>query len=92
MRSRKRTERQQLLMKSSFTYPRGKRRSSSKASASDSRDCNIFLSSGGRTTIGRSSVSTEVGLGVSKGFNADLGREVLAFVGIVLGTSREEVV
>ncbi|GBM44057.1 hypothetical protein AVEN_223179-1 [Araneus ventricosus] len=42
------------------------------ASASDSRDCNILLSNGGRTAIGRSSVSTEVGLGVSKGFNAYL--------------------
>ncbi|GBO07778.1 hypothetical protein AVEN_269149-1 [Araneus ventricosus] len=62
------------------------------ASASDSRVCNTLLSSGGRTAIGRSAVSTEVGLGVSKGFNADLGREVLSLVGIVLGTSREEVV
>ncbi|GBO20859.1 hypothetical protein AVEN_172061-1 [Araneus ventricosus] len=61
-------------------------------SGSDSRDCNILLSNGGRTAIGRSSVSTEVGLEVSKGFNADLGREVLSLGGIVLGTSREEVV
>ncbi|GBN11555.1 hypothetical protein AVEN_246253-1 [Araneus ventricosus] len=54
------------------------------ASASDSRDCKTVFSNGGRTAIGRNSVSTEVGLEVSKGFNADLGREVLSLVGIVL--------
>ncbi|GBM74355.1 hypothetical protein AVEN_206422-1 [Araneus ventricosus] len=41
------------------------------ASASDSRDCNILFSNGGRTAIGKSSMSTEVGLVVSKRFNAD---------------------
>ncbi|GBM66005.1 hypothetical protein AVEN_152205-1 [Araneus ventricosus] len=35
------------------------------ASASDSRDCKSAFSNGGRTAIGRSSVSTEVGLGVA---------------------------
>ncbi|GBM11787.1 hypothetical protein AVEN_22917-1 [Araneus ventricosus] len=41
------------------------------ASASDSRDCKSIFSNGGRTAIGRSSVSTEIGLVVGKGFNAD---------------------
>ncbi|GBN06245.1 hypothetical protein AVEN_105370-1 [Araneus ventricosus] len=41
------------------------------ASTSDSRGCKILFSNRGRTSIGRSSVSTEVGLVVSKGFNTD---------------------
>ncbi|GBM80662.1 hypothetical protein AVEN_87568-1 [Araneus ventricosus] len=41
------------------------------ASASDSRDCKMLFSNGGRTAIGKSSMSTEVGLVVGKGFNAD---------------------
>ncbi|GBN17205.1 hypothetical protein AVEN_87586-1 [Araneus ventricosus] len=41
------------------------------ASASDSRDYKSIFSNGGRTAIGRSTVSTEVGLVVAKGFNAD---------------------
>ncbi|GBN58477.1 hypothetical protein AVEN_187355-1 [Araneus ventricosus] len=41
------------------------------ASASNSRDCKILFSNGGRTAIGKSSMSTEVGLVVGKGFNAD---------------------
>ncbi|GBN55125.1 hypothetical protein AVEN_10524-1 [Araneus ventricosus] len=41
------------------------------ASASDSRDCKTVFSNGGRTAIGRSSVSTEVGLGVAKCFDTD---------------------
>ncbi|GBM61002.1 hypothetical protein AVEN_264344-1 [Araneus ventricosus] len=43
----------------------------SKASSTDSRDCKTVFSNGGRTAIGRSSVSTEVGLGVAKGFDTD---------------------
>ncbi|GBL80541.1 hypothetical protein AVEN_61803-1 [Araneus ventricosus] len=41
------------------------------ASASDSRDCKILFSNGGRTAIGKSSMSTEVGVVVGKGFNVD---------------------
>ncbi|GBN74914.1 hypothetical protein AVEN_226418-1 [Araneus ventricosus] len=41
------------------------------ASASDSRYCKTVFSNGGRTAIGRSSVSTEVGLGIAKGFDTD---------------------
>ncbi|GBN89326.1 hypothetical protein AVEN_63602-1 [Araneus ventricosus] len=41
------------------------------ASASDSRDCKIFFSNGGRTAIGKTSMSTEVGLVVGRGFNVD---------------------
>ncbi|GBO16190.1 hypothetical protein AVEN_80384-1 [Araneus ventricosus] len=41
------------------------------ASASDSRDCKILFSNGGRTAIGKSLMSTEVGLAITEGFNAD---------------------
>ncbi|GBN45907.1 hypothetical protein AVEN_242111-1 [Araneus ventricosus] len=58
------------------------------ASASDSRDCKILFSNGGRTAIGKSSMSTEVGLAITEGFNADLWVEILSFVVIELGTSR----
>ncbi|GBM33491.1 hypothetical protein AVEN_272991-1 [Araneus ventricosus] len=61
------------------------------ASASDSRNCKSIFSNGGRTAIGRSSVSTEVGLVVAKGFNADCWLEMLSFVGIELGTARRRV-
>ncbi|GBL88279.1 hypothetical protein AVEN_102963-1 [Araneus ventricosus] len=40
-------------------------------SASDSRDCRSIFSNGGRTAIGKSSMSTEVGVVVGKGFNVD---------------------
>ncbi|GBO40286.1 hypothetical protein AVEN_190980-1 [Araneus ventricosus] len=55
------------------------------ASASDSRDCKILFSNGGRTAIGKSSMSTEVGLAITEGFNADLWVEILSFVVIELG-------
>ncbi|GBM03203.1 hypothetical protein AVEN_70617-1 [Araneus ventricosus] len=58
------------------------------ASTSDSRDCRRIFFNGGRTAIGRSSVSTEGGLVVAKGFNADCWVEMLSFVGIELGTAR----
>ncbi|GBN09995.1 hypothetical protein AVEN_273366-1, partial [Araneus ventricosus] len=41
------------------------------ASASDSRDCKILFSNGGRTAIGKSSMSTEVGVVVGRGFYVD---------------------
>ncbi|GBN56504.1 hypothetical protein AVEN_119356-1 [Araneus ventricosus] len=41
------------------------------ASASDSRDCRSIFSNGGRTAIGKSSMSTEVDVVVGRGFNVD---------------------
>ncbi|GBL82173.1 hypothetical protein AVEN_252369-1 [Araneus ventricosus] len=41
------------------------------ASVSDSRDCRSIFSNGGRTAIGKISMSTEVGVVVGKGFNVD---------------------
>ncbi|GBM81366.1 hypothetical protein AVEN_50824-1 [Araneus ventricosus] len=54
------------------------------ASASDSRDYKILFSNGGRTAIGKSSMSTEVGVVLGKGFNINM----LSFVGIGLVISR----
>ncbi|GBN99249.1 hypothetical protein AVEN_202756-1 [Araneus ventricosus] len=41
------------------------------ASASDSRDCKILFLMEGGAAIGKSSMSTEVGLAITRGFNAD---------------------
>ncbi|GBO14731.1 hypothetical protein AVEN_59425-1 [Araneus ventricosus] len=41
------------------------------ASASDYRDCRSIFSNGGRTAIGKSSMSTEVDVVVGRGFNVD---------------------
>ncbi|GBM73081.1 hypothetical protein AVEN_17665-1 [Araneus ventricosus] len=41
------------------------------ASASDSRDYRSIFFNGGRTAISQSSMSTEVGVVVGKGFNVD---------------------